>query len=242
MNYKDYLVQKNNNGHFWYEARKVLIKKLLSSKLVGGKNDRRILDIGCGIGSELETISLFGEIEALDIDHKALKIARENGHKTNYLNIGESKLEKNSYGAICAFDVLEHIENDYFAINNIFEGLKNEGYFFFTVPAHPFMFSQHDIGTGHKRRYTKKDIQEKLESEGFKTVEVYYWNFTLFPAIFLYRKFKKIFFKKTSLESEAKTRNKYLNRFLFYILKIEATGFLMKKTPPGLSIYGVARK
>lgn len=242
MNYLDYKILKNNKDHFWYKSRKHLIDNIFSYVEDAGHKHAKILDIGSGTGGELEIISKYGEVLATDIDKNVLDVAKKAGYKTRQLNIENEILEFGSYDTISAFDVLEHINNDYFAISNIFKALKNDGYFVFTVPAHPIIFSGHDVITGHKRRYTKKELREKLEREGFEDINLFYWNFILFPAVFFLRIFKKVFIKSFPTDTEVKPTNSFLNKLIFKILKAEADLFFMKKTFPGLSIYGFAKK
>jgi len=242
MDYKDYLIQKNKENHFWYESRKFLIDRLFFYYSKRLKGDIDILDIGCGTGTELKTMAKYGNLNALDINENAVRIAQDNGFNTIVSDIEKEKLEKEKYDIISAFDVLEHINDDYFALSNIYQALKEDGVFLFTLPAHQIIFAQHDIAMEHKRRYSKKGLKEKLKEEGFKNIELYYWNFTLFPLVFIIRMFKKIFIKKSTLSSEAKTRNKFINKILYIILKLEVKYCFRKKTLPGLSIYGVAKK
>lgn len=242
MDYTDHILQKNNEGHFWYEARKILIGKLFTYISKEQKENVSILDVGCGTGTELELISGFGDLTALDVNEKALEIAKEKGYKTTMLNIENCDLEKNYYNIVCSFDVLEHLNNDYLALKNIYSSIKEDGFFLFSVPAHPSIFSQHDIALEHKRRYTKKELRTKLGDEGFGNIELYYWNSFLFPMIYSLRMFKKIFLKNIKLGSEAKQRNKFINKILFLILKFEATNLFRKRGLPGISIYGIARK
>ncbi len=242
MDYKDHILQKNNDGHFWYEARKVLINNLFDALKMGDKSKVDILDVGCGTGTELGIISGYGKLTALDKNENALGVAKKNGYRVVWADIEKDKLEAGRYDVVCSFDVLEHLQDDYSAIKNIFYSLKNNGVFLFSVPAHPSVFSQHDIALEHKRRYTKNGLKEKLEGEGFSVVELYYWNSFLFPFVYLLRIFKKIFLKNIHLGSEAKQRNKIINKILYYILKFEANFFFRKRGLPGLSIYGIAKK
>ena len=242
MDYIDHVLQKNNEKHYWYEARKVLIHNLFSSLEIRSKKNINILDVGCGTGTELKTISQFGNLTALDVNEASLSLAKQRGYKTIHLDIENEKLKENIFNIVCSFDVLEHLQKDYKALNNIYASLKNPGFFLFSVPAHPSIFSQHDIALEHKRRYTKKELKEKLENEGFVDVELYYWNSFLFPAVYVVRMFKKVFLKNIKLGSEAKQRSRIVNKVLYLILKLEAVYFFKKKGLPGLSIYGIAKK
>lgn len=51
------------------------------------------------------------------------------------------------------------------------------------VPAGPEIFGRLDEEMGHYRRYTKKELQKKVESVGFTVEKIYYANF---PGYFLW--------------------------------------------------------
>ncbi|SHG50965.1 Methyltransferase domain-containing protein [Fodinibius roseus] len=79
--------------------------------------------------------------------------------------------------AICV-DVLEHIEEDLQVMNNIHRALKKGGYFLMHSPS---VYSEEDAGEEdsfvdeHARTgYSKEDIRRKLESAGFRPVDVAY--------------------------------------------------------------------
>lgn len=144
--------------------------------------------------------------------------------------------------------MLEHLQNDQKVIDNIFLSLKKGGYLFFTIPAFQSLFSSHDIVIEHYRRYSKKDIFNKLVKTDFKIIKLNYWNSFLFPFIAVIRLLKKliILFQKTKRypESEMKTLNQYLNKLLFFILNLENNPIFFNKIimPFGLTIYGIAKK
>ena len=247
MDYKDFLsTGKKESLSFWHKARLNLILYLLKNVLNNYDKNRKILDIGCGTGTELKILSRFGQITALDINKEALELAKKNNCQIILADIEKYDLDNNYYDAVCCFDILEHLENDQQAIKNIFNSLKKGGYFLFTVPAYQFLFSSHDIVLGHQRRYSKKEIALKLKKAGFKMVKLDYWNSLLFPAIFAIRITKKIFIKisnKNIHKSDLKNYNKYIEQILFYILNLENK--LMPyniKLPFGLTIYGIAKK
>jgi len=248
MNTQDYLTQKNiSDLYFWYQARKILIDNLLKSKLGNFSPDRKILDIGCGTGTELEILKKYGQVSGLDIDDSALNIIKAHGCLTIKGDIENITLEKNSFDGICCFDVLEHLRGDQAVLEKIYTALKPGGYIFFTVPAFNFLFSTHDMFSGHHRRYGKKDLQTKLLSAGFHNVNLNYWNFLLFFPITLIRIVKKIIFinalKTQKFSTDAKPLNSFLNKLLFELLNIENQAIKNHvRLPFGLSIFGSAKK
>lgn len=244
MDYKDYKMQ-NKAGHeyCWFRAKNNLIQNLFEFYLPRNKKNK-ILNIGCGTGSDLKILKKFGEITAIDIDEKALeKISDENIEKicADVLNY---EFKNNHYDAVCCFDVLEHLENDQKILKKIHSSLKSGGILFLTVPAFNFLFSQHDLALSHKRRYSKLEISEKTKTAGFKTQKIFYWNSIFFLPIAALRIFKKILLSKNkNYTSEARPLNKYLNQIIYFILNLENKKYFPSKLMPfGLTICAVFKK
>ena len=246
MDYKDFLSTGQKNLSFWHKARLNLILYLLKNTFGNYNKNRKILDIGCGTGTELKILSRFGQVTALDINQNAVEIAKKNNSQIILADIEKYDLDNNYYDAVCCFDILEHLKKDQEVIKNIFNSLKTNGLFFFTVPAYQFLFSGHDIILGHKRRYSKKDILLKLEKAGFKVIKINYWFFLLFPIALTVRIIKTIFAKlnKNNIyKPDMKNHNKYIEQLLFRVLNLENK--LMPyniNLPFGLTIYGIAKK
>ena len=76
-----------------------------------------------------------------------------------------------------ALNVLEHIEDDVHAMNNIYDSLRIGGKFIILVPAHKFLFNCIDSSVGHCRRYTKNEIIAKVSKTKFKIKNLFYFNF-----------------------------------------------------------------
>lgn len=97
----------------------------------------------------------------------------------------------NEFDAIGAFDILEHIDDDIKAMQQVYNALKANGYFLITVPAYQFMWSYFDDFFKHKRRYSQKDIKTKLHMCGFDIKFLSSFLTILFPVVFLSRLLKK---------------------------------------------------
>lgn len=236
----DYLdLEKNTSAfdHFWYRARRKLVDLILRKY---GIKKMLILEIGCGAGSQLETLSKNGnKVVGSDINIKALGEAKKRGFEVFYQDI-EKDIESNlQYDVVCAFDVLEHIKNDEAVLKNIYKLLKKDGFFIFTVPAFQSLFSSHDIYMNHRRRYSRKELKHKLLNNNFKPLDLYYWNSILFPLISL----KRLLSKKSRPKSDAVRLPKILNLFLFGILMAEVQLIRINiRIPFGLSIVGIGKK
>jgi SAM-dependent methyltransferase len=75
-----------------------------------------------------------------------------------------------------ALNVLEHVEQDTLALNNIYNNLNPGGVMVMLVPAHMFLYNRIDKSIGHFRRYSKKMIHEKIAETPFTLEKLYYFN------------------------------------------------------------------
>jgi SAM-dependent methyltransferase len=78
--------------------------------------------------------------------------------------------------SVICFNVLEHIEQDETALRNIFDLLEPGGRFLLLVPSHPWLYGSLDQHLGHRRRYRKKELRNKLEAMGFRVIYLRYFN------------------------------------------------------------------
>ncbi len=245
MDYKDH--KKIKTDYFWHKARKNFIDYLLS-KYLKNKNQKgeivEILEIGCGTGYQQDAILKHGNYTGIEKNNQAIK-ENKNGTIINS-SLEDFKTEK-KYGAICLFDVLEHIEKDFEALQKINNLLNKDAYLFLSVPSKKILFGEHDLAMEHYRRYEKKEIKKLLEKSNFRIKKIIYWNSFLFPLIALLRILKKIYQRNKNKElkhkSEIKKLPKIINQMLFLILNLENKFIKMGiKIPFGLSLYVVAQK
>jgi len=225
----------NAFDNFWYKARRNLLKILLNKHKV---KNASIVEVGCGAGSQLLSLKEFSNsLDGCDICKNSIALATNLNVANLFVCDIESNVLSKKYDVICSFDVLEHINNDTVAIKNIYKSLSPQGLFFFSVPACKLIFSGHDKSSGHFRRYSKKEIKNKLEEQGFEILELYYWNSILFPLLSLKRLISK---NKNKSDIDYYSG---LEKILFQVLSLE--NFLIKKGCKflfGASLIGVARR
>lgn len=150
-----------------------------------------ILEVGSGIGTYSKKIAKdYGgsQIILSDIDNEYVEklnniYASNPAVKTIQLDLNKpvdfEKIDK-KIDSVIALNVLEHVENDINALNNIYNLLEPNGKLILLVPAHKFLFNCIDNFLDHFRRYTKKELLQKISQTKFKTKKVFYFNF---PAI-----------------------------------------------------------
>jgi len=229
------------NSHWWFQGRRRLLKTLLSRKEI--QKNCPLVDIGCGVGSNLGFLQSLGFI-AIGVDSEiySLSLAKRRLSAIPLINGDLLKLpfKTNSVELIIATDILEHLQDDIRGIKEIHRVLKQEGKVVLTVPAFKFLWGiQDDVGK-HQRRYSKKQLREKMEKEGFKILRFSYFNFFLFFPILLSRRF--IHLLGLRIDSENRINAPLINFFLKGIFYLESSLLKYFSFPFGVSIYCIAEK
>lgn len=209
-------------GNFWFRVRNKIILWALhkySPKL------KSFLEIGCGTGfvilaisKQFPTARLFGS-EYLE---EGLVYARQRLPTAEFTQMDarcipfESELD-----AIGAFDVLEHIKEDEAVLQQIFNALKPGGIVFITVPQHRWLWSTVDEYACHVRRYTSKELHQKVCHAGFEIIRSTSFVSTLLPAMYLSRLLQRNKMD-VSMDTMAELRiNPILNKIFEWLLNFE---------------------
>ncbi len=77
------------------------------------------------------------------------------------------RADAHTYDAVVMVNVLEHIEDDIWALKELRRLLRPGGKLLVFVPAMPFLYSRLDERVGHYRRYTRPVLVERLSHAGF---------------------------------------------------------------------------
>lgn len=140
----------------------------------------RVLEIGAGRGSFGSLIAPEIEYLGLEPDPASFRQAQRliNPWGT-VLPIREEDFADGKFDAVCAFEVLEHIEDDGAALARWKRHLRPGGWLILSVPAGRRHFGSSDVRVGHYRRYDEGDIRTVLERSGFDEVDVRRYGFPL---------------------------------------------------------------
>ncbi|NBT14062.1 MAG: class I SAM-dependent methyltransferase, partial [Planctomycetia bacterium] len=98
--------------------------------------------------------------------------------------------EDDSFDAVCAFDVIEHVEDDAGAVAEMKRVCRRGGILFVTVPASPLLWSEHDEINHHFRRYRIGQLESLFK--GCDTLLCSGFNSLLFAPIAVHRVVRRI--------------------------------------------------
>jgi SAM-dependent methyltransferase len=234
--------------HFWYVARRECILDALRQH-VPDLARRGLFDMGCGAGGLVAYLSESGVpiAGACDSYVEGLRLARRRLKAPLFL-VNEGRLPPLAPGQdlVGLFDVLEHVDDDRGLLRSLAAVLRPGGILVLTVPAHPFLFDEADRLAQHRRRYRRRELQEKLEEAGFAVERLTHFMALLVPGLILARSIGRVL---APLVGSARRRRDaelrvvpMVNGLLLAALRLERLWLRSASLPFGTSLLVVARR
>jgi len=206
---------------------------------------RRIADLGCGKGFMLRLLSEQGNNEILiGLDGSETNIANNIAKDLKKVvllhrdmqNYDYAELAKKKIDTIIFLDVLEHIQNDEEILLKFYEVLPAAGRLIIKVPAVKLLYGTVDKTSGHYRRYSKKELEEKTRKAGFNVLKLEYMNIFGVCPYFI----KNNILKRTSTFSRTYSDRslRIMNYLIVYLQFLDR----FNPFPIGLSLIGSFEK
>ncbi len=132
--YREWLCDR----YVFNEERKAIVRFYLKMVLLRKPKVERMLDIGCGFGYFLRACVEAGIPEIYGVDISTAAIQKSKGlekAKVTQLDFSKEKssFDSNFFDAVTAFDVIEHVEDEGFFVQEAYRILKEEGLLFHCV-------------------------------------------------------------------------------------------------------------
>jgi SAM-dependent methyltransferase len=146
-----------------------------------------VLEIGCGQGGfgvrlaqRYRYVGLEPDVPSFEVAHRRLE-----GHGTGEVRNGDlSALGSGErFDLVCAFEVLEHIEDDRAALKDWADWLRPGGWILLSTPAQQGRFGPFDEIVGHYRRYDSADMHSLLSETGLVDTTVVHFGAPLGYAL-----------------------------------------------------------
>lgn len=239
------LMYRLENSHWWFLAKKRYIKTILDSYLKEKTN--KILDIGCGTGGMMDLLQNYGAVFGLDHHQAACAFS----HQRNQFPLikGDANtlpFKKKTFDLVVLLDVLyhQHIADDQDVLKQVHALLAPEGFLLITDSAFAFLKSTHDLAVMARHRYTLRELTAKLATVPFTIRKSTYLYFTLFPLVVFSRLMGKVAlrFSKTTIHSDLKDTNPFINKLLTGILRWEGPFLRIARFPWGSSLLILGQK
>jgi len=192
MDIKELNAALSIDHHPWEFVRFDVIYSLFKKYRIKGIN--HIFDIGCGDTFFLERFSdrfSTPKYYGIDIAFNDEYIIKQETKLANkkielYKSLYDIKLLKVKADVVFLLDVLEHIKDDKAFLDDLHKNrfITNETQIYISVPAFKSLYVSRDKWLGHYRRYTIKQLRNKLIECGYVVInEQYFFTCLLFPRM-----------------------------------------------------------
>lgn len=229
-------------NHWWFVGRREIIRNEISK--LNLENNSSILEVGAGTGGNLQLLSEFGNVVAIEMNEFAFKLAKEKKPYNVQYRLGKfpenpNLVKDEKFDLICMFDVIEHIPSAMESLKILSSCLNEKGRILLTVPAYNWLWSAHDDFNHHVKRYTRKSLESLVEDSELAIIRSTYFNFLLFPFAILDR--LKIIILKRNSYSGINLPKKFLNNILISVFSFERKILKFTNLPFGLSLMAVVQ-
>jgi len=139
---------------------------------------RSVLEIGCGGGGFGARLSLGRDYLGVEPDLQSAATARARvtaagaGGEVRTGTVEDVVDADRRFDLVCAFEVLEHLEDDASALDDWVSRVRPGGWLLLSTPAFQARYAAWDEVVGHYRRYEPDQLRALLEAHGLVDVEV----------------------------------------------------------------------
>ncbi|MGB8643811.1 MAG: class I SAM-dependent methyltransferase [Anaerolineae bacterium] len=237
--------------HWWFATRTWAIEKWVQALPRHAGLD--ILDVGCGAGNMIHHLSRYGRVRGIEVDARPVKIAQDRGYDVRAADATQRiPFDDRAFDLVTALDVIEHVDADTAILREAHRVLRPGGHLLVTTPAFQWLWSHNDELNAHKRRYTARELNNRLVQSGFRLRRTSYSFFLVFPLsapliIWRNRTQKRIdlsshHFQEDAYQVEMEPVSPALNTLLRGVGQIEAGLIGAINLPIGTSLISIAEK
>jgi SAM-dependent methyltransferase len=229
--------------HWWFVARRAILETVLT-RHVPPAGGQRILDVGCGTGGMLPMLARFGEVSVIEGEPVAVAHCHDafGGFDVRQGEVPADVPADGSFDLVTSFDVIEHIDDDLAALVSLRDATTPGGRVIVTVPALTWLWSDHDVVNGHRRRYTRPVLVDVIGRAGLDLVHVSYFNTVLLPAVAGARWAGRLRPRPVAPRSDFTMPSPRVNGLLTRLMTSERGVVAGRGLPIGVSLVAVARR
>jgi len=217
------------------------------ARATAGLTAARILDCGCGTGSNLEMLKPYGNAVGFDLTRIGTEFARAHGHRVAQASISDIPFLTGHFDLVTSFDVFQVLPDavEQSAIVEMARVLKPGGWMLLHVAALPILYGKHSALSEATRRYTASTLRTLVEGADFQIQRLTYDQFSLLPMMLPVRIWHRLTAKDGVVaagEGEITVPVAPINAALTALVSLEALALRAVDMPIGGSLMCLARK
>lgn len=221
--------------------------KPVLARAVAGVHEPRILDCGCGTGSNLEMLRPYGKAVGFDLTATGARFATAHGHTVAQASIAAIPFRSGTFDLVTSFDVFQCLPDavERSAIGEIARVLKPGGRLLLHVAALEILHGRHSVLSEEVRRYTPARLRAIVEHGGFQIERLSFDHLSLLPLMLpvrLWHRATAAGGRVTAGEAEIAVPPAPVNAALTALVSLEAVALRAVNLPIGSSLMCLARK
>jgi SAM-dependent methyltransferase len=156
---------------------------IVARRLAALEDVRSVLEVGAGEGALGVRLARRYRYVGIEPDELARATARRRFERAGLDGVVNGDLgelaDGSAFDLVCAFEVLEHCEDDAAALWDWVDRLRPEGWVMLSVPAFARRFGASDRKAGHYRRYERGQLASLLAAAGLepRSIDLYGYPF-----------------------------------------------------------------
>lgn len=240
------LTYRAEQSHFWFRGFRQFMKPMIA-RATAGVASPRILDCGCGTGSNLEMLRPFGEAVGFDLTSTGVAFAHRHGHRVAQASIGDIPFASGRFDLATSFDVFQCLpeEVERSAIREMSRVLKPGGWMLLHVAALEMLHGRHSVLSQEVRRYTPSRLRSIVEEGGFRVERLTFDHASLLPILLPVRVWHRLSARDGEVpagEDEITVPPPPVNAALSALVSLEALALRAINMPIGSSLMCLAQK
>lgn len=224
--------------HWYYVSKGRALRQLLRHV-----RNAKLLDVGAGSGvfsRQLLDAGICKRATCVDPAYAEERTESHNGREIGFVRHAED----HEHDLLLMMDVLEHVDDDVGLLREYSETMPKGAWVVLTVPAFQFLWSGHDVFLEHRRRYTRRQLENVAAKAGLTVVRSRYFFGLLFPVAAVLRLYAAWRLKKAEVEpkSDLRKSSAAVNKALVLAHDIERGTLFRFNIFAGLTIFCLARR
>jgi SAM-dependent methyltransferase len=239
------LTHRAEQYHFWFRGFRAFVRPEIA-RAVNGVAHPRLLDCGCGTGSNIRMLGEFGAAYGFDLTWNGLRFARAQGHPVARASIDTIPFPNDHFDVTTSFDVFQCLpdEVEQRAAREMWRVLKPGGHAIVHAAALDVLSGGHSVLSQEVRRYKPSRLRSVFEKAGFVVDRLTFDHLSLLPLMLPVRVWQRWRSggKLEAGEFDIQIPAAPVNALLTGLVRIEAAALRVTNMPIGSSLLLRARK
>lgn len=228
--------------HFWFRGFRSFVAPALRH-VAQGRTDLRIVDCGCGVGTNFELLHPIGRPVGIELTAAGAATAAAMAPVAR-ADITRLPFPSDDFDLATSFDVMQCIEGDTAAVREMARVVRPGGWVVVSMAALDILYGDHSEVWEEFRRYTPATARRLIEGAGLHVERVEFMFASLFPLMLGVRLVQRALrpLRSQPAHSDISVPWWPLNTALTWLVSGEAALSRRFPMPIGSSLLVVARK